>query len=191
MYYNVYTNGYSHYPCLRGQRVQLPQNQCVNLIISKSRLAIGIKHCKLIKSCFSMRQASSYRQGWLTDHISFKTRKTNHTAPTLNTPTSNKRHYSTWNLIWGRNNVGILSEMLVCEDMTSCTGLAHYHPVDQITTFCHCSAYYTVVASIFLVSAASCSTIHGIASVRSQDLLRLIFSHFACNDTPSNTTCAH
>ena len=39
----------------------------------------------------------------------------------------------------GRNNMGILTEMLVCEDMTSCTDLACHHVVDEIATFCHCS----------------------------------------------------
>ena len=35
--------------------------------------------------------------------------------------------------------MGILTEMLVCEDMTLCTDLAHRHVVDEIATFCHCS----------------------------------------------------
>ena len=35
------------------------------------------------------------------------------------------------------NNVGILSKMLVCKDMTLCTGLTNCHAVDQIG--CHCS----------------------------------------------------
>ena len=66
--------------------------------------------------------------------------------------------------------MGILTEMLVCEDMTSCTDFARRHVVDEIATFCHCflpsNSYYTVVASIFLVSAASCKVICRVASVR-------------------------
>ena len=37
--------------------------------------------------------------------------------------------------------MGILTEMLMCEDMTSCTDLAHRHVVDEIATFCHCSVW--------------------------------------------------
>ena len=36
--------------------------------------------------------------------------------------------------------MGISIEMLVCEDMTSCTDLARRHVVHQIATLCHCSA---------------------------------------------------
>ena len=32
--------------------------------------------------------------------------------------------------------MGILTEMLVCEDMTSCTDLARCHVVDEIAMFC-------------------------------------------------------
>ena len=35
--------------------------------------------------------------------------------------------------------MGISIEMLVCEDMTSCTDLARRHVVDEIATFYHCS----------------------------------------------------
>ena len=42
--------------------------------------------------------------------------------------------------------------MLVCEDVASCTDLVRRHVVHQITTLCYCFAYYTVVASIFLVT---------------------------------------
>ena len=35
--------------------------------------------------------------------------------------------------------MGILTETLVCEDMTLCTDLARRHVVDEIATFCHCS----------------------------------------------------
>ena len=35
--------------------------------------------------------------------------------------------------------MGILTEALVCEDMTSCTDFARRHVVDEIATFCHCS----------------------------------------------------
>ena len=60
--------------------------------------------------------------------------------------------------------MGISIEMLVCEDMTSSTDLACHHVVNQVTIFCHSS--YTVVASTFLVSTASCKAICGVASVR-------------------------
>ena len=36
--------------------------------------------------------------------------------------------------------MGISTETLVCEDMTSCTDLACRHVVDEIAAFCHCSA---------------------------------------------------
>ena len=36
--------------------------------------------------------------------------------------------------------------MLTCEDMTSCTDLARRHVVDEIATFCHCSAGIATVA---------------------------------------------
>ena len=49
--------------------------------------------------------------------------------------------------------LGILTEMLVYEDMTACTHLAHHHVINQIATFCHCSVIalatnYTHVPSI-------------------------------------------
>ena len=62
--------------------------------------------------------------------------------------------------------MGISTETLVCEDMTSCTDLACCHVVGEIATSCHCSpnnSYYTIVASVFLVSAEA---ICGVASVR-------------------------
>ena len=67
--------------------------------------------------------------------------------------------------------MGISTEMLVCEDMTSCTDLARRHVVNEITTVLYSNSYvyYTVVASIFLVSAASCKAICGVASVRTSD----------------------
>ena len=43
--------------------------------------------------------------------------------------------------------MGILSEIPVCEDMTLCTDLAHYHVVDQIGTFCHCSVQQQLLYS--------------------------------------------
>ena len=64
--------------------------------------------------------------------------------------------------------MGISTEMLVCEDMTSCTDLARHHVVDEIARFCHRSDY-TVVASIFLVSTASCKAIYEVTSVRTSD----------------------
>ena len=62
--------------------------------------------------------------------------------------------------------MGISTGIFECEDMTSCTDLTRRHAVDEIATFCH----YTVVASIFLVSAASCKAICG--------ELQTILSHF-------------
>ena len=60
-----------------------------------------------------------------------------------------------------------------CLCVKICTDLAHRHVVDEIAITCHCSvysnSYYTVVASIFLVSAASCKAIYGVASVRTSD----------------------
>ena len=65
--------------------------------------------------------------------------------------------------------MGISTEMLVCEDMTS-------FPVAMLSmrslhsaTVLHSNSYYTVVASIFLVSAASCKAICRVASVRTSD----------------------
>ena len=71
--------------------------------------------------------------------------------------------------------------MFMCEDLTSCTDFSHHHVVDEITTLLmrsphsatvlHSYSCYIVVASIFLVlSTVSCKAIHGMASVRSQDL---------------------
>ena len=40
--------------------------------------------------------------------------------------------------------MGILTEMLMHEDMTSCTDLACHHVVEQIATFCHCIATVTI-----------------------------------------------
>ena len=51
--------------------------------------------------------------------------------------------------------MGILPEMLVCEDMTSCTDL-------MLST--RLLLLLLVAASIFLVNAASCKTIHGMVS---------------------------
>ena len=36
--------------------------------------------------------------------------------------------------------MGILTDMLVCEDMTSCTDLAHRHIVDELLY--NCSKYF-------------------------------------------------
>ena len=57
----------------------------------------------------------------------------------------------------------------MCEDMTSCTDLACRHVVDEIATVLYNNSYYTVIASIFLVSAASCKAICEVASVRTSD----------------------
>ena len=55
--------------------------------------------------------------------------------------------------------MGILTEMLVCENMTSCTDLVHRHVVNQIAILLYSNSYNTVVASIFLVNTASCKAI--------------------------------
>ena len=66
--------------------------------------------------------------------------------------------------------MGISTETLVCEDMTSCTDLARHNVVNEIATVLPSNCYYTVVASIFLVSTASCKAIIcGVASVRTSD----------------------
>ena len=53
----------------------------------------------------------------------------------------------------------------MCEDMTSCTDLACHHVVNEIARFC-IATVTTVVASIFLVSAASCKAICKVTLVR-------------------------
>ena len=35
----------------------------------------------------------------------------------------------------------ISTDMLVCEDMISCTDLAHHHVVDEIVTFLYSNSY--------------------------------------------------
>ena len=62
--------------------------------------------------------------------------------------------------------MGILTETLVCEDMTLCTDFARRHVVDEIATVWYSNSYYIVVASIFLISIASCKAICRVASVR-------------------------
>ena len=54
------------------------------------------------------------------------------------------------------------------EICVSCTKVTCRHAVDQICSLWLYSAY-TVVAGIFVPSAASCRTIHGVKSVRSRD----------------------
>ena len=63
--------------------------------------------------------------------------------------------------------MGISTEMLVCEDMTPCTDLACHHVVRLLhsATVLPSNSYYIVVASIFLISAASCKAICRVASV--------------------------
>ena len=65
--------------------------------------------------------------------------------------------------------MGILTETLVCENVTSCTDLARHHVVNEIATVLYSNSYYTVVASIFLISAASCKATCRVASVRTSD----------------------
>ena len=68
--------------------------------------------------------------------------------------------------------MGISTEMFMCEDMTSLLIL----PVAMLSmrslhssTALHTNSYYTVVASIFLVSTASCTAMCGVASIRTSD----------------------
>ena len=44
--------------------------------------------------------------------------------------------------------MGISTEMLMCEDTTSCTDISHHHVVDEIAKFCHCSAIATVTIQL-------------------------------------------
>ena len=76
--------------------------------------------------------------------------------------------------------MGILTETLVCEDMTSCTDLARCHVVDEIATVLPSNSYYTVVASIFLISVASCKPICGVASIRNFRLFSAILAKVTC-----------
>ena len=52
--------------------------------------------------------------------------------------------------------MGILTETLVCEDMTSCTDLASRHVVDEIATFCHCSQLLYSCSKYFLDNSRHC-----------------------------------
>ena len=47
--------------------------------------------------------------------------------------------------------MGILTEMLMYEDMT-CTDLACHHVIEQIATVLPSNCYYTVVTSIFTLA---------------------------------------
>ena len=47
--------------------------------------------------------------------------------------------------------MGISTEMLMCEDMTLCTDLAHCDVVDQIATVLHSSNYYIVVTMALIL----------------------------------------
>ena len=58
----------------------------------------------------------------------------------------------------------------MCEDMTSCTDLARLSMrLLHSATVLPINSYYTVVARIFLISAASCKAICRVASVRTSD----------------------
>ena len=63
--------------------------------------------------------------------------------------------------------MGISTEMLVCEDMTllpvAMLSMISLHSA----TVLYSNSYYTVVASIFLASAASCKAICGVAASNS------------------------
>ena len=108
--------------------------------------------------------------------------------------------------------MGTSTEMLMCEDMTSCTDLVVSHsqphpfatlggagyvrlltlPVAMLSmrslhsaTVLYSNSYYIVAASIFLVSAASCKAICRVASVRTSDYSQPKVTR------PSNTTRAN
>ena len=91
--------------------------------------------------------------------------------------------------------MGTLTEMLMCEDMTSCTDLARRHVVRGLwmrslhsATVLYSNCYYTVVASIFLVSAASCKAISGVVCICQN--FRLFSAILAKVTRPSNATHA-
>ena len=87
--------------------------------------------------------------------------------------------------------MGISTETLVCEDVTSCTDLARCHVVNEITVL-NSNSYHTVVATIFLVSTASCKAICRVASVRTSDYSPFLFSAILAKVTrPSNATRAN
>ena len=68
--------------------------------------------------------------------------------------------------------MGILTEMLMCEDMTSYTDLTIAMLSMRLlnsATVLYSNSYYTVVASIFLVSTASCKAICRVALVKTSD----------------------
>ena len=75
--------------------------------------------------------------------------------------------------------------MLVYGDMTSCTDC---HIVDHSAAVLYSNSYYTVVASIFLVSAASCKAICGVASVRTSDYR---IPHYLCYTFNYAKSCDH
>ena len=63
----------------------------------------------------------------------------------------------------------ICGGMFVCEDMTSLpAAMLLMRSLDSATVL-YSNSYYTVVASIFLVSAASCKAICEVALVRTSD----------------------
>ena len=78
--------------------------------------------------------------------------------------------------------MGISIEMLVYEDKTSCT---HRHVVLSSATVLYSNSYYTVLASIFLVSTASCKAICRMASIRLFSAILTKVTH------PSNATRAN
>ena len=60
--------------------------------------------------------------------------------------------------------MGIISEMLVCGDITvtSCTKLTCHYAVHQIGTVWHGNSYYKYSCTYQVPSAASCRTICGV-----------------------------
>ena len=77
--------------------------------------------------------------------------------------------------------MGISREMLMCEDMT-CTDVARRHDLARRhATVLPSNSYYIVVASIFLISTASC---------KESSIFRLFSAILAEVTRPSNPTSA-
>ena len=68
--------------------------------------------------------------------------------------------------------MGISTETLVCEDMTSCTDIAMLSMrLLHSATVLYSNSYYTVVASVFLISTASCKALcRGVVSLHRSEL---------------------
>ena len=115
----------------------LPQNCCLIAIISKSKEAASHKLGNLRQKVV-LYKTGKFLQASMAQ-IVWKIENKNNSHDNSYTKGEIK-NYSTWKFKWGRKYVGISTVMLVCEDMTSCTDLAHHHVFNQITTLCRYSA---------------------------------------------------